>query len=96
MSAVPSRYATCERAWAAPTGPNHLRVLAVGEELRVNGIVSTRAALTLCGRDATGGWDLAEADADTIARLATPREGDGHVWLCAFCHAAWLDRERGA
>lgn len=87
-------YATCELATAVALGRNHLRDLGPGEGLLPHGIPPKVRATTLCGRDLTGGWDLAMVDADEIARLATPRPGDGRVWPCPRCHDTWKNRPR--
>ena len=89
--AVPT-FAWCEPATAGPMAPNHLRV--IGEE----GIKLTGGApgSAMCGRDLRYGWDLKrEVTPETVTRLATPRDGDGHVWACLPCVTAYQAHPEG-
>jgi hypothetical protein len=80
-----SKYSFCERVTATPTSPEHIRV--VGEEgLKLGGGAPDTV---LCGASLSKGWDLNNAvDAETVRRLSTPRDADGHVFLCLRCAEA--------
>jgi hypothetical protein len=80
-------FAFCEPVWATPTSHEHIRT--VGEEgLKLGGGVPNPA---LCGRDLRHGWDLKmEVTTESVTSLASPREGDGRVFLCPGCAEAFL------
>ena len=79
-------FAFCERSTATPTSPIHIR--RVGEEgLKLGGGIP---ALPLCGSDLWHGWDLSgPVTPDAVRVQSTPRPGDGRVFLCSGCTAAY-------
>lgn len=81
------QFAFCEPSWATAESPEHIR--EVGPEgLMPGGGVPVAA---LCGRDLAKGWDLAGAvTPETVQALASPRDGDGRVFLCPPCADVYL------
>jgi hypothetical protein len=86
-------FAFCERATATPMSQEHIR--RVGPEGLKNG--GGAPDTTLCGAPLQGGWDLTTAQTNhvtdaAVRDLSTPRQGDGRVFLCPRCGAAWPAR----
>jgi hypothetical protein len=82
-------FSFCEPVTAIAMGKWHIR--EVGPEgLKFGGGVPNDA---LCGRELRFGWDMeAVFTAERALSMVTPREGDGHVFLCPACYQEYLVR----
>lgn len=82
-------FAFCEPSWATTESREHIRQVGPEGLLPSGGIPEP----ALCGQDLAKGWDLpAEVTAETVHALASPRDGDGRVFLCTPCAEVYLNQ----